>query len=263
MGLPVEPRPPPPPRPPGPRLNETLQQREERELAEAMSLSGAAQALSLSEATPRVPSGYPAHGDSTPRAAAHPVDTSKTFAAGADTGGGNLADRQLEECSICFEALCSNQCAVLCCARGRRVCGHLLHSECAALLPAKTCPLCRAEYSYARDLPDLRTDPHAWFSASDVLGDGRLSLSEAMNVLLSQFPLDVSIFEKEMERRWPGFDPDGDGYVTKQEFFEPTSVWRSYPRRSARNRPSPLMRVLRPAIRFAHPPRSPTNSIPL
>jgi Ca2+-binding EF-hand superfamily protein len=75
-----------------------------------------------------------------------------------------------------------------------------------------------------KELPDLRSDPHAWFSASDVLGDGRLSRSEAINVLLSQFPLDVGVFNREMERRWPGFDTDGDGYVTREEFFRPNSV---------------------------------------
>lgn len=233
MGLSVDPlplmRPSPPPRRPPPLLpqgpaHETLEEREERELAEALSLSGAAQALSLVEATSRVPHPglYPPHGSSTPCAPSSPVDTSHTFA--AFNAGGILADRQLEECSICFEALCSDPCAVLCCSRGRRVCSHLLHSKCAALLHIKTCPLCRAEFSSIKVLPDLRADPHAWFSASDVLGDGRLSRSEVINVLLSQFPLDVAIFQREMEQRWPGFDPNGDGYVTREEFFEPSTV---------------------------------------
>lgn len=214
MGLPVSTHAPPAP------PTESVQQREERELAEALELSAR---MSEQNAVLRS-SDTSAASASAPLTCATTVDTSGTFPAALFGGGGGygeLADRQLAECSICFEDLCSNPCAVLCCAEGRRVCGHLLHHGCANHLPSKTCPLCRTEFSFTRVLPDLDQEPEAWFSASDVKGDGRLSKQETINLLLSQYPLDVAKFEEEMERRWPQFDPDGDGYVTRIEFFAP------------------------------------------
>lgn len=51
-----------------------------------------------------------------------------------------------------------------------------------------------------------------WFRTCDVKGDGYLSKQEVINVLLSQFPLDVDRFEARMEDAWPQVDPNGDGY---------------------------------------------------
>ena len=42
-----------------------------------------------------------------------------------------------------------------------------------------------------------------WFRTCDVKGDGYLSKQEVINVLLSQFPLDVDRFEARMEDAWP------------------------------------------------------------
>ncbi|CAK0804588.1 unnamed protein product, partial [Prorocentrum cordatum] len=36
-------------------------------------------------------------------------------------------------------------------------------------LAQKRCPICRATFSEARELPDIRSDPGAWFDAMDRL----------------------------------------------------------------------------------------------
>ena len=142
-------------------------------------------------------------------------------------------------------------------ASSRRVCGHLLHYQCAQELPSKSFPSCRPRSpltpphlspgASVEELPALPLRlrqggraavarasargvlPHrdkartsflflsvrcrqVWFRTCDVKGDGYLSKQEVINVLLSQFPLDVDRFEARMEDAWPQVDPNGDGY---------------------------------------------------
>ena len=101
------------------------------------------------------------------------------------------------ECSVCFEDLCSEPCAVFFQA-GRRVCGHTMHLRCANELPSHECPICRHGFAEVRRLPPISSDPEGWFHAVDVEGDGRLSRSQVTEVLLTQFPLDVNRFEARM-----------------------------------------------------------------
>jgi len=129
--------------------------------------------------------------------------------------------RELMECSVCFEDLSSEPCAIFMSAGSRRVCLHVFHERCALELPSKHCPLCRADFVSVARLPSLATDAEAWFAAVDFEGDGRLSKAQVLQVMLTQFPLDVPKFEAKMDELWPTFDKTGSGYVSRAEFFAP------------------------------------------
>ncbi|EOD03787.1 hypothetical protein EMIHUDRAFT_221965 [Emiliania huxleyi CCMP1516] len=172
MGLPVTATPaqrqqPPPP----PFSRETDEEREERELAQAL-----AESARLAE------------------------PSNSSFGLRPRTGSDGVT-RQLAECAD----LCAEPCAVFWDASSRRE------------LPSKSCPLCRCDFDKAVVLPSLERQPEVWFRTCDVKGDGYLSKQEVINVLLSQFPLDVDRFEARMEDAWPQVDPNGDG----DEFFAP------------------------------------------
>ena len=42
-----------------------------------------------------------------------------------------------------------------------------------------------------------------------------------MEALVTQFPLDVERFEQALEQLWPRWDHDGDGAISRAEFFRP------------------------------------------
>jgi len=95
-------------------------------------------------------------------------------------------------------------------------------------LPTKECPLCRAAWDEVFRLPSLSADPDGWFRCVDFEGDGRLSKAQVLDVLTTQFPLDVDKFEETMEQLWPRWDPDGSGFVTRTEFATPGSGLLAY-----------------------------------
>jgi len=212
MGLPVTATPaqrqqPPPP----PFSRETDEEREERELAQALAESARLAEVSQQPPPPPPPPASPPH-------VARRSNSSFGLRPRTNSDG---VTRQLAECAVCFEDLCAEPCAVFWDASSRRVCGHLLHYQCAQELPSKSCPLCRCDFDKAVVLPSLERQPEVWFRTCDVKGDGYLSKQEVINVLLSQFPLDVDRFEARMEDAWPQVDPNGDGYISRDEFFAP------------------------------------------
>jgi len=149
MGLPVTATPaqrqqPPPP----PFSRETEEEREERELAQAL-----AESARLAEASQQPPPASPPHVARR---------SNSSFGLRPRTGSDGVT-RQLAECAVCFEDLCAEPCAVFWDASSRRVCGHLLHYQCAQELPSKSCPLCRCDFDKAVVLPSLERQPEVCF----------------------------------------------------------------------------------------------------
>jgi len=143
------------------------------------------------------------------------------------------------ECAICFDPLCAEQCSYFVDGAGRRVCLHYFHERCAADLPKKECPLCRAAYSAMRPVPSIDEDARKWFECVDADGNGSLNQVELLEALKTQLPVDWARLEKQMiPGQWGQFDPDGDGNITFDELIRHGGVvsWisRTFPNR---NRP--------------------------
>jgi len=136
-------------------------------------------------------------------------------------GAVGSAGREMLECSICFDNLAEEDCAVFLRGTGKRACSHALHHRCALELPQKTCPLCRAPFESVKRLPVLNDDPGAWFKCIDVEGDGKLSQPQVLQALLTQFPLDVSQTEAELKGVWPTLQLDASERVGYAEFIAP------------------------------------------
>mmetsp|Transcript_8570 Transcript_8570/g.19033 ORF Transcript_8570/g.19033 Transcript_8570/m.19033 type:complete len:786 (-) Transcript_8570:138-2495(-) len=96
------------------------------------------------------------------------------------------------ECVICLEQLCDHPPLAYLLAMGRigRACRHVLHLRCAQQLTQKRCPVCRASFGEARELPDIRSSPGAWFDAMDIDRTGDLSREEVLGALTVVLPID-------------------------------------------------------------------------
>ena len=128
------------------------------------------------------------------------------------------------ECPICFDELCEKPCVSFHRGAGpRRACMHFLHESCAAELPTKSCPLCRAEFTRCERLPNLAADPQAWFERISAVEPfpGQLSKQQVSTAMVTQFPLNVAAFERALDELWVRWDHDGSGAVDRAEFFAP------------------------------------------
>lgn len=96
------------------------------------------------------------------------------------------------ECAICLEQVCNSPPQAYLLATGRigRACSHFFHMNCLQELAQKRCPICRATFSEARELPDIRSDPGAWFDAMDSDRTGSLSREEVLGALSLVLPID-------------------------------------------------------------------------
>ncbi|KAL1527443.1 hypothetical protein AB1Y20_016109 [Prymnesium parvum] len=148
-------------------------------------------------------------------------------------GGGSTPTeaRQLMECAVCFEDLSADACAVFT-LNNKRVCPHVLHHHCALELPHKLCPLCRTEFGTAARVPKLESDPEGWFRLLCLEGEDRLDKAQVMQVLLTQFSLDVLKFEASLNELWPTFDTEGTGFITREAFFAPGRGLLDYARKN-------------------------------
>ena len=176
---------------------------------------------------PPAESAYPPPAPSAPTSAGPPVAVATVTVMQRDDAspindlmGGGGGGQQHAECPICFDDLCGKPCAVF--RRGdMRVCSHSIHEDCARDLPAQHCPLCRAEFSELSRVPLLAEDPEGWFRCVDHHGRSELSKAQVADALVTQFPLDVPHFEKALEKLWPRWDHNGDGSISRAEFFRP------------------------------------------
>lgn len=131
--------------------------------------------------------------------------------------GAPTVAEEYAECCVCFDPLCESQCAVLL-AGGKRTCRHVLHEHCArsVLEATRECPECRAAFDTVKQLPRLdrsREAMTAWFNAADYVGDGRLSRTEAMQVLKAQYRLDWRSLEQHIGELWVRWDANRSGYI--------------------------------------------------
>lgn len=126
------------------------------------------------------------------------------------------------ECSICFEPLCDQPCAMLHC-RGKRVCRHLIHQSCGQAMQRSgqhNCPECRGRFDELRSLPRLTdTNTREWFAAVDVDGDGRLDRNEVVSVLKAQYRLDWRKLEQHIDSLWTRWDTNASGDLAYEELF--------------------------------------------
>ena len=127
------------------------------------------------------------------------------------------------ECCICFDSLYERPSATLT-LRGANACPHFFHLECAQELCGHSsmhCPQCRLPFDNIKEVPRASEDPDGWFFCVDVEGDGRLSRTQVLNVLLTQFPLDWRKTEEALPTLWERWDRDGSGFISRQEFMDP------------------------------------------
>ena len=108
-------------------------------------------------------------------------------------------------------------------------CPHYLHARCAEQLlrsgttasEVKNCPICRAAVDGMARVPKISEDVDGWFFCVDAEGDGRLSRQQVLNVLVSQFPIDLAKLEEVVPVLWERWDADASGYISKEEFLDP------------------------------------------
>ena len=127
------------------------------------------------------------------------------------------------ECCICFDSLHERPSATLT-LRGANACPHYFHLECAQELCGHSsmhCPQCRLPFDNIKEVPLASEDPDGWFFCVDVEGDGRLSRTQVLNVLVTQFPLDWRKTEEALPTLWERWDRDGSGFISRQEFMDP------------------------------------------
>mmetsp|Transcript_15528 Transcript_15528/g.40122 ORF Transcript_15528/g.40122 Transcript_15528/m.40122 type:complete len:451 (-) Transcript_15528:392-1744(-) len=132
------------------------------------------------------------------------------------------------ECCICFEPLHEEKGATFLAAGSKRACAHYFHARCAHDLMSsnfggsqKTCPVCRTEVARVLEVPTVTEDPGGWFFCVDVDGAGRLSRREVLNVLVTQFPIDLEKLEANLATLWSRWDIDGSGFLTREDFVDP------------------------------------------
>jgi len=126
------------------------------------------------------------------------------------------------ECPICFAELCKAPVGIFLDATGRRVSKHFYNLDAAHELlasGASVCPLTRKPIASVRRVPDIRTDPDAWFGTVDLDGDGRLSREEVVECFKAQLPVDLAAMDRAAadDVWWSQWDTDGSGFIERHE----------------------------------------------
>jgi hypothetical protein len=69
-------------------------------------------------------------------------------------------------------------------------------------------------------IPDIRSDPRAWFRFFDVNRSGHLERNEVIQAFLRTFgaTCDAAVLTSVVTELWPIFDHDGSGTITEVEF---------------------------------------------
>jgi len=112
------------------------------------------------------------------------------------------------ECAVCFECLFENGPAVLTDKR-KRVCRHFICKECARDLVVEKdfkCPLCRADFSDIKILPDIRKYPKEWFHVCNKDGTGHLNRQDLQDALTAILPIQQSQIIADLDLLWPVWD---------------------------------------------------------
>eukprot|EP00756_Hemistasia_phaeocysticola_P007824 Hpha_TRINITY_DN14413_c0_g1::TRINITY_DN14413_c0_g1_i1::g.157566::m.157566 len=129
------------------------------------------------------------------------------------------------ECAVCFDPLCARPVVVFLGADGRRArndsdepCRHYFHAACVRDLRRDgtgvlLCPLCRAPFETAHQLPDPGIYPREWFDLVDANGTGALVQWEVRDVLLACTGVDEKRLSEQMAERWYDWDPGRTGSI--------------------------------------------------
>lgn len=139
------------------------------------------------------------------------------------------------ECNICYFELYRFPAGVLR-KHSRRVCPHYFHADCANFLKKQSkrnnvprrCPVCQAEFTDVKVLPDLLKDPRGWFTIVDADFGGTLDQDEVINALGAVLPVDRKKLQRTVDSHWHEWDPDGDMTIDVHEFLSPDRGLREY-----------------------------------
>eukprot|EP01065_Artemidia_motanka_P000865 TRINITY_DN10405_c0_g1_i1.p1 TRINITY_DN10405_c0_g1~~TRINITY_DN10405_c0_g1_i1.p1 ORF type:complete len:765 (+),score=144.68 TRINITY_DN10405_c0_g1_i1:57-2351(+) len=149
-----------------------------------------------------------------------------TDGTGMPVGEAGEAAHAHQECAVCFDPLCTRPVVCFVDAEGKRArcgsgepCRHFFHTLCVMDLRADAaghllCPLCRATFVTARQLPDPGIDPQEWFSLVDASGSGCLHQWEVRDVLLATTDCDADGVAQQVAERWHDWDTEGTGQVS-------------------------------------------------
>ncbi len=129
-----------------------------------------------------------------------------------------------QECTECFEPLCSKPVVCLCNNAGKRSCSHIFHQECVDVSAVPlTCHLCMTLFQKVVVMPNPTENPEAWFRFVDYDGNGSLSYDEIMDGLKSQLKLDWRKIEMDIDGLWTKWDGDRSNSVSMAEFLDPVN----------------------------------------
>eukprot|EP01062_Namystynia_karyoxenos_P077967 TRINITY_DN7952_c0_g2_i3.p1 TRINITY_DN7952_c0_g2~~TRINITY_DN7952_c0_g2_i3.p1 ORF type:complete len:870 (+),score=225.45 TRINITY_DN7952_c0_g2_i3:234-2612(+) len=144
-------------------------------------------------------------------------------------GEAGAAAHAHQECAVCFDALCERAVVCFVGADGKRAraehgepCRHFFHTDCVRDLRRDTtghllCPLCRASFVSARQLPDPGLMPRQWFDLVDASGSGKLLRWEVRDVLLATTNVDADALDRLVSERWKDWDPAGHGHIVFEQ----------------------------------------------
>lgn len=136
----------------------------------------------------------------------------------------SVSEKQAE-CSICFEPLCTSAVAVLT-LQGSRVCRHHFHKYCVEACPTNMgCPLCRAEYSQALQIPPL-SQPAKWFEVMDFDRNGKLDQKEVLHALQATLPVDSEALEAILPALWTALGYASTYALTYSELLGDSGILR-------------------------------------
>eukprot|EP00920_Eleutheroschizon_duboscqi_P024018 GHVT01059691.1.p1 GENE.GHVT01059691.1~~GHVT01059691.1.p1 ORF type:complete len:326 (+),score=9.93 GHVT01059691.1:3418-4395(+) len=158
------------------------------------------------------------------------------------TSTSNSPSKELAECSICFEDLCSKTLGYFRC-ENVRTCRHLFHYRCSLNIARSTklehrCPLCRAPFDKVEPVPDPSVDPAAWLRAVDLNGDGRLAPTEVLAILTATVNVDPETIEKLLMTHWKKWCTDGSDGINITELIVPETGLIAFIRANAPPRTS-------------------------
>jgi len=162
-----------------------------------------------------------------------PLDAGSTVPMGAPMAPA----RKFAECPICYENLCAAPVGFFLSATAQRVSPHYFNLAAAQQWLASgngTCPLTRKPIATVMVVPDVRTNPDAWFTAVDVDGNNKLSRFEAIEALKAQFALDVAGLDAAVADpdhwMWQQWDVDRSGTLERNELLaKPSGLVASLP----------------------------------
>jgi len=142
-----------------------------------------------------------------------------TFTTPGELGKDESALFENGECAVCFESLFENGPAVLLDKR-KRVCRHFICKECARDLVSEkdfNCPLCRANFSDIKILPDIRKHPKAWFYACNKDGTGELHRQDLQDALTAILPIQQTQIIADLDLLWPEWDIEKKNKITHEK----------------------------------------------